>query len=143
MRRTFLSRSPEETHAFAAELAEELAPNTVIALEGDLGAGKTCFVQGLALGLGIDEPVTSPSYTLVNEYRGGRLPLFHIDLYRLGGPEEVLGLGLEEYFEAGGVTAVEWPSRAGDLLPPDLLCVRLEHAGENERRITVSRKEKE
>jgi tRNA threonylcarbamoyladenosine biosynthesis protein TsaE len=119
------TNSPEETWALAAELANELAPGTVIALHGDLGSGKTCLVQGLAAALGIDEPVTSPTYTLIGEYQG-RLPLHHIDLYRLSGPEEAVGLGLEEYFDADGITAIEWAERAEGLLPPDLLHIRIE-----------------
>lgn len=119
------TNSPEETWALAAELANELAPGTVIALHGDLGSGKTCLVQGLAAALGIDEPVTSPTYTLIGEYQG-RLPLHHIDLYRLSGPEEAVGLGLEEYFDADGITAIEWAERAEGLLPPDLLHIQIE-----------------
>jgi len=122
--RTTITHSPEETRALAAEIAGELRPGTVIALHGDLGAGKTCFIQGLAEALGIDEPVNSPTYTILGEYQG-RMPLHHIDLYRLSGPAEVLGLGLEEYFEAGGITAIEWAERAEGLLPPDLLHVRI------------------
>jgi len=118
------THSPEETWALAAELVEELVPGSVVALHGDLGAGKTCFVQGLAAALGIDEPITSPTYTLIGEYEG-RLPLHHIDLYRLSGPEEALGLGLEEYFDVNGITAIEWAERAEGLLPPDLLHIRI------------------
>lgn len=117
--------TPEETWALAARLASELKPGTVIALHGDLGAGKTCFVQGLAAALDIDEPITSPTYTLIAEYNG-RLPLHHIDLYRLSGPDEALGLGIEEYFECGGITAIEWAERAEGLLPPDLLHIRID-----------------
>ncbi len=116
--------SPEETWALAAELADELGPGTVIALHGDLGAGKTCFIQGYAAALGIDDPITSPTYTLIGEYEG-RLPLHHIDLYRLSGPEEALGLGLEEYFDANGITAIEWAERAEGLLPPNLLHIQI------------------
>jgi len=123
--RTVQTHSPEETWALAAELANELPPGTVIALHGDLGAGKTCFIQGFAAALGIDEPITSPTYTIIGEYEG-RLPLHHIDLYRLSGPEEALGLGLEEYFDANGITAIEWAERAEGLLPPDLLHIRIE-----------------
>lgn len=122
--RTVETHSPEETWQLAARLADELKPGTVIALHGDLGAGKTCFIQGYAAGLGIDEPVTSPTYTLIGEYQG-RLPLHHIDLYRLSGPEEVLGLGLEEYFDVNGITAIEWAERAEGLLPPDLLHISI------------------
>ncbi len=126
--RTVETHSPEETWELAAELAGELGPGTVIALHGDLGAGKTCFVQGYAAALGIDEPVTSPTYTLIGEYEG-RLPLHHIDLYRLSGPVEALGLGLEEYFDVNGITAIEWAERAEGLLPPDLLHIQIEADG--------------
>ncbi|MBN2162072.1 MAG: tRNA (adenosine(37)-N6)-threonylcarbamoyltransferase complex ATPase subunit type 1 TsaE [Pontiellaceae bacterium] len=119
------TNSPDETWALAAELADELDPGTVMALHGDLGAGKTCFIQGLAAALGIDEPITSPTYTLIGEYEG-RLPLHHIDLYRLSGPTEALGLGLEEYFDANGITAIEWAERADGLLPSDLLHICIE-----------------
>ena len=118
------TNSPEETWELAAELAGELAAGTVIALHGDLGAGKTCFIQGLAAALGIDEPITSPTYTLIGEYEG-RLPLHHIDLYRLSGPAEALGLGLEEYFDADGITAIEWAERAEGLLPSNPLHIRI------------------
>ncbi len=123
--RVVKTNSPEETWALAAELADKLGRGSVIALHGDLGAGKTCFIQGLAAALGIDEPITSPTYTLIGEYEG-RLPLHHIDLYRLSGPTEALGLGLEEYFDANGITAIEWAERAEGLLPPDLLHIRIE-----------------
>jgi len=131
------THSPEETWELAAELAGDLGPGTVIALHGDLGAGKTCFIQGYAAALGIDEPVTSPTYTLIGEYKG-RLPLHHIDLYRLSGPEEALGLGLEEYFDANGITAIEWAERAEGLLPPDLLHIQItadQHTGTRTFRI--------
>lgn len=118
------TNSPEETWELAAELANEMSAGTVMALHGDLGAGKTCFIQGFAVALGIDEPVTSPTYTLIGEYEG-RLPLHHIDLYRLSGPEEALGLGLEEYFDVNGITAIEWAERAGDLLPEDMLHIEI------------------
>jgi len=118
------THSPEETWALAAELADELGPGSVIALHGDLGAGKTCFIQGYAAALGIDEPITSPTYTIIGECEG-RLPLHHIDLYRLSGPEEAIGLGLEEYFDANGITAIEWAERAEGLLPPNLLHIQI------------------
>ena len=131
------TNSPDETWALAAELAGELGAGTVLALHGELGAGKTCFIQGLAAALGIDEPITSPTYTLIGEYEG-RLPLHHIDLYRLSGPAEALGLGLEEYFDANGITAIEWAERAEGLLPPDLIHIRIqadEHTGTRTFRI--------
>jgi tRNA threonylcarbamoyladenosine biosynthesis protein TsaE len=118
------TNSPEETWELAAELADKLEAGTVIALHGDLGAGKTCFIQGFAAALGIDEPITSPTYTLIGEYEG-RLPLHHLDLYRLSGPEEALGLGLDEYFDVNGITAIEWAERAEGLLPDNLLHIEI------------------
>lgn len=118
------TNSPEETWELAAELADELGAGTVMALHGDLGAGKTCFIQGFAAALGIDEPITSPTYTLIGEYEG-RLPFHHLDLYRLSGPEEALGLGLEEYFDVNGITAIEWAERAEGLLPENLLHIEI------------------
>lgn len=137
MIRTIQTNGPDETWELAATIAGELAPGAVLALHGDLGAGKTCFIQGLAAALGIDEPITSPTYTLIGEYQG-RLPLHHIDLYRLSGPTEALGLGLEEYFDADGITAIEWAERAEGLLPPDLIHIRIEadeHTGTRTFRI--------
>lgn len=131
------TNTPEETWQLAADLADALEPGTVIALHGDLGAGKTCFIQGFAAALGIDEPITSPTYTLIGEYEG-RLPLHHIDLYRLTGPDEALGLGLEEYFDVNGITAIEWAERAEGLLPDDVLHIQIhadEHSGTRTFRI--------
>lgn len=132
------TRGPEETEAVARALASELRPGAVIALHGDLGAGKTCFVRGLAEGLCAEGPVTSPTYTLVQEY-AGPIPLFHIDLYRIRAPSEALGFGLDEYIEGGGVTAIEWAERIEGLLPPDRIHVRIEPgAAEDERILTIS-----
>ncbi|MDF7823721.1 tRNA (adenosine(37)-N6)-threonylcarbamoyltransferase complex ATPase subunit type 1 TsaE [Pontiellaceae bacterium B12227] len=127
------TNSPEETWELAAEIADELQAGTVMALHGDLGAGKTCFIQGFAVALGIDEPVTSPTYTLIGEYEG-RLPFHHLDLYRLSGPEEALGLGLEEYFDVNGITAIEWAERAEGLLPDDLLHIEIKADEETQTR---------
>lgn len=135
--RTYETDSPEATCAVAAELAARLRPGAVIALHGELGAGKTCFVQGLAAALGVDRPVTSPTYTLVSEY-GARLRLAHIDLYRLRGAGDALGMGLDEYLFSDGVTAIEWAERAGDLLPAHTIHVRLAPgAAATERRIEI------
>jgi tRNA threonylcarbamoyladenosine biosynthesis protein TsaE len=131
-----VTRSEEETQSLAARIAEELTPGTVILLSGDLGAGKTVFVRGLAAGLGIDpRELSSPTFTLVHEYRGGRLTLFHADLYRLTrtGTED---LGLEEPAVAKGVLAIEWPERLAHAIP-GAMKVRMEVAGESSRRITV------
>ncbi len=114
----FETRTPEETWAVAAQIAARLPIRVVLALHGELGAGKTCFVQGLARALGITRPITSPTFTLVQEYRASRR-LVHIDLYRIGSPDELLHLGFEDYLQEDGVVAIEWAERAGDLLPPD------------------------
>ena len=118
-------RSLEETWRAAAEVAELLRPGMVVALHGDLGAGKTTFVQGLCFALGVHRPVTSPTFTLSTEYPTPRFKLVHMDLYRLSGPDDLFAIGYPEYLETGAVVAVEWPERAGDLIPPDALHVRL------------------
>ena len=119
------SEGPEQTWAAAAALMESLEPGTVIALHGDLGAGKTCFIQGLAVAMGITDPITSPTYTLIGEYEG-RMKLNHIDLYRLSNSVEALGIGLEEYLESDGITAIEWAERAEEILPESMLHVSIE-----------------
>jgi tRNA threonylcarbamoyladenosine biosynthesis protein TsaE len=132
-----LTRSPLETQAVAAALVESVKGPTTLALHGDLGSGKTCFVQGLARAIGIDRPVTSPTFIIVNEYKAER-PLIHVDLYRLESTREVESLALDEYTEAGGICAVEWAERAGDLLPADAVHVHLANTDRpGERRIRV------
>lgn len=131
---SFDSSSAEETRSLGKRLSAELKAGDVLLLEGELGAGKTCLVQGLCEGLGFSGEVSSPTFTLIQEYRGGRLPAFHIDLYRLEKPGEVEGLGLDEYFEAGGVCLVEWPERLG-ALPGQAWRFRLSHLSEASRRI--------
>ena len=119
------SEGPEQTWAAAATLMESLEPGTVIALHGELGAGKTCFIQGLAAAMGLTDPITSPTYTLIGEYEG-RMKLNHIDLYRLANSVEALGIGLEEYLESDGITAIEWAERAEEILPESMLHVSIE-----------------
>lgn len=132
-----LSRSPEETRALAARLTERLKPGDVLALHGELGAGKTCFIQGLAQGLAVNQPVSSPTYTLVNEYQGD-MPLYHIDLYRLRNVDEALDMGLDEYLDGPGITAIEWAERAETALPARTLHIRLRHGeAENVREIEM------
>ena len=114
--RTVISKSPEETRALAASLLAELNPGAVLALHGELGSGKTCFIQGLASALGVRQTVTSPTYTLINEYDGCQT-LYHIDLYRIRGAGDLAGLGLDDYLEPDGITVVEWAERAADLFP--------------------------
>ena len=135
------SKSSEDTYRLAEQLAEEMLPGTVLALHGDLGAGKTCFVQGLAVALGVEDIVNSPTYTLINEY-AGRLPLYHLDLYRLSHPEEALDIGLDEYMYGSGVTAIEWPERVEGLLPKTAWRIEIESGSEmNDRAITIYRGE--
>ena len=111
----FPSNSEAETEELGNRLAQVLVPGSVVAFTGDLGAGKTAFVRGLARGLGITQRVTSPTYTIANEYEGGRLPLFHFDLYRLSGEDELYEIGWEDYLARGGVCALEWSERAPGL----------------------------
>lgn len=135
-RETFRSTSPDATRAFARRLAASLRPGDVVALHGDLGAGKTCFTQGLAEGLGVTDFVQSPTYTLVNELPG-RIPLVHIDLYRLRGPADAPSIGLEDYFDGPGVTVIEWAERVLPLLPPRTIHVHLAHEPDGGRSIRV------
>jgi len=133
----FETHSPEQTERVGAALAEQLEPGTVIAYRGDLGAGKTAFTRGLARGLGAGEPVTSPTYTIVNEYLSGRMPLFHFDMYRLSSADDLFDIGWNDYLERGGVCAVEWSENVEDALE-DPVWVTIEKLGENSRRITVT-----
>ena len=110
------THSADETQALGKKLAESLRPGDVIAYFGDLGAGKTAFTRGIAEGLGVLEQVTSPTYTIVNEYLSGRLPLFHFDMYRLGSSDELFDIGWEDYLARGGVCAVEWSENVEDAL---------------------------
>ena len=122
-----------------AKLAAELKAGDVLLLQGDLGAGKTCLVAGLAEGLGAKAEVSSPTFTLINEYKGGRLPLYHMDLYRLEAQAEIEGLGLDEYFDGPGVCALEWPERLGALAPAGAMRLRFERLSEDSRRIRVEK----
>lgn len=133
---TFETHSPEQTEALGEALGKVLKPGTVVAYTGDLGAGKTAFTRGLAKGLGASEPVTSPTYTIVNEYLTGRIPLFHFDMYRLGSSEDLFDIGWEDYLERGGVCALEWSENVSDALENPIR-VQLEKTGENARRITI------
>ena len=132
----FITNSPAETEAVGAALSRVLSPGTVIAYRGDLGAGKTAFTRGLARGLGVNDPVTSPTYTIVNEYLGGRMPLFHFDMYRLHSAEDLWDIGWEDYLERGGICAVEWSENVADAME-DPVTVTIEKLGEDTRRITI------
>ena len=113
---TYITHSPEETENLGEALGRRLPAGTVLAYRGELGAGKTAFTRGLARGLGCTEPVTSPTYTIVNEYLGGRLPLFHFDMYRLRSSDDLWDIGWEDYLDRGGVCAVEWSENVADAL---------------------------
>ena len=132
----FLTNSPEETEKIGAALGKILTPGAVLAYRGDLGAGKTAFTRGLARGLGYAEPVTSPTYTIVNEYLGGRLPLFHFDMYRLASSDDLWDIGWEDYLDRNGVCAVEWSENVEDALENAIL-VTIHKTGETSRRIVI------
>ena len=132
----FLTNSPEETERVGAALGKILTPGAVLAYRGDLGAGKTAFTRGLARGLGYAEPVTSPTYTIVNEYLGGRLPLFHFDMYRLASSDDLWDIGWEDYLDRNGVCAVEWSENVEDALENAIL-VTIHKTGETSRRIEI------
>ncbi|HEY7435323.1 MAG TPA: tRNA (adenosine(37)-N6)-threonylcarbamoyltransferase complex ATPase subunit type 1 TsaE [Methylomirabilota bacterium] len=130
------ARSPEETQAIGARLGARLGPGAVIACTGELGAGKTCFLQGLARGLGVTADVTSPTFVLVNQYRG-RLPVYHLDAYRTGSLTELVELGLEEMLHGDGVTVIEWADKLLPLLPAGTIHVSISGLGDEPREIRI------
>ena len=132
----FITKSPAQTEAVGEALGKRLSPGTVIAYRGDLGAGKTAFTRGLARGLGCGEQVTSPTYTIVNEYLGGKLPLFHFDMYRLRCADDLFDIGWDDYLERGGICAVEWSEIVWEAMEYPIT-VTIEKIGENRRRITI------
>lgn len=136
------THSEEETHALGEKLAKEAIPGQVYTLIGDLGVGKTVFTQGLAEGLGIDEPICSPTFTIILEYLNGRIPLYHFDVYRISGPWDMDDLGYEEYFYGDGVCLVEWGNLIEEILPENTIFVTIEkdlEKGFDYRKITVSK----
>lgn len=136
MKRRYESRSPEETQRLGEALGRRLKAGDVVATIGELGAGKTCFLQGLARGLGVTETATSPTFVLINQYRG-RLPVYHVDAYRTTSLAELLDLGLEEFFYGEGVTVVEWADKLLPLLPPHAVTVRISGLGDEPREIVI------
>ena len=132
----FITHSPEQTEAVGAALGKLLQPGAVIAYQGDLGAGKTAFTRGVACGLGAKESVTSPTYTIVNEYLSGKYPLFHFDMYRLASSDDLFDIGWEDYLDRGGVCAVEWSENVSDAIEGAII-VTIEKLGEDSRKITV------
>lgn len=133
----FQTHSERETEAAGEALAKKLPEGAVVALYGDLGAGKTAFVRGLARGLGLADRVSSPTFTIVNEYSDGGRPLFHFDMYRLGGPEELFGIGWDDYLSRGGVIAVEWSENVEAAFEGNELRVRLTRLGDSAREIEI------
>ena len=132
----FITNSPEQTEAVGAALGKVLEPGTILAYRGDLGAGKTAFTRGLARGLGYAETVTSPTYTIVNEYLGGRLPLFHFDMYRLASSDDLWDIGWEDYLERGGICAVEWSENVDDAME-NAIYITIYKTGEESRKIEI------
>ena len=132
----FITNSPEQTELLGQKLGQKLRGGEIIAYRGDLGAGKTAFTRGLARGLGIPMRVTSPTYTIVNEYLGGRLPLFHFDMYRLGSSDELFDIGWEDYLSRNGVCAVEWSENVSDVMQ-DAILLTIEKRSEEVRCITI------
>ena len=132
------THSADDTQALGKKLAESLRPGDVIAYFGDLGAGKTAFTRGIAEGLGVSEQVTSPTYTIVNEYLSGRLPLFHFDMYRLGSSDELFDIGWEDYLARGGVCAVEWSENVEDALQDAIrITIEKDSLAPDTRHITI------
>ena len=140
------TRSPEETFAVGKSLGEKAFPGQVLTLTGDLGVGKTVFTQGLAEGLGIEEPINSPTFTIVQEYHEGRLPLYHFDVYRIADVSEMDEIGYEEYFFSDGVCLIEWGTLIEELLPDNTITITIEkdlQKGFDYRKITISNGEKQ
>ena len=134
---TTISDSPEQTRQIAARFAAALSPGSIVGVQGELGAGKTHFIQGAAQGLGFHGTVTSPTFTIVHEYPTAHGPVFHVDLYRITSPRETAALGLDEIFATGRATFIEWPERLGNELLSTALRVRISIASEFHREITI------
>src|SRR6201993_2099057 len=134
---TFTSNSPAETEAIARRLAEDLVAGSVLALKGELASGKTLFTQGLVAGLQSDAAVTSPTFTIVHEYHGGRLPVYHFDFFRLENRESAIRLGLEDYFFSDGISVIEWADRFPELIPEQARWISFEIKSEHQRIITL------
>ena len=134
----YITNSPEETEELGLKLAKSLKGGEVVAFRGGLGMGKTCFTRGLARGLGFKGDVTSPTFALINEYIGGRLPLYHFDMYRISGWEDLYSTGFFDYIEQGGVIAAEWSENIENALPESTVTVTFVRLGDNKREVTVN-----
>ena len=138
------SFSPEDTFRVGEQLAKDARPGDIYTLDGDLGVGKTIFTKGMAKGLGIEEPVTSPTFTILQEYESGRLPLYHVDVYRIGDPEEMDEIGYEDYFYGQGICLIEWAGLIEELIPKEAVRICIEkdlEKGLDYRRIRIERGE--
>lgn len=138
------SFSPEDTFRVGEQLAKDARPGDIYTLDGDLGVGKTIFTKGMARGLGIEEPVTSPTFTILQEYESGRLPLYHFDVYRIGDPEEMDEIGYEDYFYGQGICLIEWAGLIEELIPKEAVRICIEkdlEKGLDYRRIRIERGE--
>ena len=133
--REVLIKNEEDTRVFGHQLAETLKADSVVALIGDLGTGKTTLTKYIAEGLGVKETITSPTFTIVSEYHSGRLPLYHFDVYRIEDADDLFEIGAEEYFYAGGVSIVEWADQVAEILPDDTLCIFIEYGQREGERI--------
>ena len=136
--KTFITNSPEETEAVALKLSEVLCGGEVVAFRGDLGAGKTCFTRGLAKGLGYNGNVTSPTFAIVNEYLGGKFNIYHYDMYRIEGWEDLYSTGFFDYKDLGGIIVAEWSENIEGALDNDTIYVLIDKLGDNQRKITIS-----
>ena len=134
----YLSHNEQETEALGQRLAAALSPGAVVAYQGGLGMGKTAFTRGLAKGLGYSGRVTSPTFTIVNEYEGGRLPLFHFDMYRLEDDDALFDIGWEDYLDRGGICAVEWSEQVARAMPADTVYVTIARRPEDDRWRTIT-----
>ena len=134
-----ITNSPRETEEFAAELARTFNGGEIIAFKGDMGMGKTCFTRGLAKGLGFDGQVTSPTFALVNEYVGGRFPIYHFDMFRIESWEDLYSSGWFDYLEMGGVLVAEWSENIEEALPDDAITVEISRIDDNKRKIVVKK----
>jgi tRNA threonylcarbamoyladenosine biosynthesis protein TsaE len=134
---TFISNSPGETESFGQQYAGTVKPGDVIALVGELGSGKTQFVKGLAAAIGVTTPATSPTFTLLHEYSGGRVPVYHFDFFRVGNRQDAARLGLDDYFFGDGLSVVEWADRFPDLIPETACWISFETKSETQRAITA------
>ena len=131
-----ITKTPQELEYLGSRMAELMEPGDFIALDGDLGSGKTLMTQGMAKGLGVNEEIVSPTFTIIHEYETGRLPLYHMDVYRLDGNAE--GIGIEEYFNKGGIVIIEWADSIKDFLPKERLIIKFKVVDENKRILIIT-----